>query len=114
MSCSRPSTQEKVDQVAAAGARIVTGCPAGTRNRVAMAEANIRSISSLAEQQGAVLRERILRLPDDVPARQTVAKTVKKRLQRKTWRDEAKKLATEAQLEDMLREGTALTSTPRG
>ena len=65
-----------------------------------------------SNEQGAVLRERILRRPDDVPARQTVAKTVKKRLQRKTWRDEAKKLATEAQLEDMLREGTALTSTP--
>ena len=107
-----PSTQEKIDQVAAAGARIITGCPAGTRNRVVMAEANIRSITSLAEQQGAVLRERILRLPEDVPARQTLSREVRKRLQRRTWRDEAKKLATEAQLEDLDREGTALVSNP--
>ena len=112
MTSSKPSTQEKIDQVAAAGARIITGCPAGTRNRVVMAEANIRSIPSLAEQQGAVLRERILRLPEEVPARQTLSREVKKRLQRKTWRDEAKKVASEARLEDLDREGTTLASNP--
>ena len=80
MPLSRKTNQEKVDQVAAAGARIITGCPAGIRSRVVMAEADIRSISSLADEQGAILRERILRLPPDIPARKTVTRKIRKRL----------------------------------
>ena len=74
-----------------------------------MAEANICSISSLAEEQGAILRERVLRLPHSVPARETVTRVIKKRLvNRQTWRDEATKTAREAQLEETGRESASL------
>ena len=113
MPLSRKSNREKVDQVATAGARTTTGCPAGTGNRVVMAEANIRSISSLADEQGAVLREKILRLPPDVPAKQTVTREIKKRLTNgQTWREEATKIAREAQLEDVEREPVTLPYCP--
>ena len=109
MSLSRKTNKEKVDQVAAAGARIITGCPAGTRSRVVMAEADIRSISSLADEQGAILRERVLRLPHDVPARQTVTRKIKKRLKnRQTWREGATRIAREAKLEETGREVASL------
>ena len=113
MSLSRKTNREKMDQVAAAGARIITGCPAGTRTRVVMAEANIRSISSLAEEQGAILRERVIRLPDSVPARQTVTRKMRKRLvNRQTWREEATKIAKEALLEETEREAMSLPPRP--
>ena len=113
MPLSHKTNREKVDQVAAAGARVITGCPAGTRTRVAMAEANIRSISSLADEQGAILRERVLRLPGSVPARKTVTRKVKKRLKnRQSWREEATKTATEAQLEETGREPNTLPTRP--
>ena len=110
--CSQ-STREKMDVVATTGARVITGCPAGTRGRATLAEANIRSISSLAEQQGAVLRERILRLPEDVPARATTVKPVQRRLpNRRSWREQATLLAAEAGLEDLPREGATLPCRP--
>ena len=89
---SRQSTRENVDKVAVAGARIITGCPTGTRSRTVLAEADIRTVSSLAEENGATLREKVLRLPSKVSARQTATRKVKRRLKaRTTWRSEAER-----------------------
>ena len=110
---SRQSTRENVDKVAAAGARIITGCPAGIRSRTVLAEADIRTVSSLAEENGATLREKVLRLPSEVPARQTATRKVKRRLKaRTTWRSEAEKIASEAELQDAPREAACLPAKP--
>ena len=80
---------------------------------LAMAEVNIRSFSSLAGKQGAILRERVLRLPHNVPARQTVTRKTKKQLlNRQTWREEATKIAEEALLEETEREAMSLSLCP--
>ena len=99
------TNREKVERSARAAARVITACPVDTRCEALMTEANLRSITSLGEEQAAILRERTLRLNMNIPAHQTAQKTVKKRLKnRDTWRDKAVEIATEAGLENRPRE----------
>ena len=52
-------------------------------------------------------------LPPDVPARETVTRKIRKRLKnRQTWREEATRIAREAQLEETEREVTSLPARP--
>ncbi|KAF0312167.1 RNA-directed DNA polymerase from mobile element jockey [Amphibalanus amphitrite] len=79
MSLSRKTNREKMDQVAAAGDRIITGCPAAHWSETPSREATGDS--------------------------GTVTRKMRKRLvNRQTWREEATKIAKEALLEETERE----------
>ena len=60
-------------------------CPAGTRTRVVMGEVNIRSISSLADEQGVIMIV-LCSIPAQCNANKEMAPEV---LNRQTWCKEA-------------------------
>ena len=65
-------------------ARIITGCCKDTVREHLLCEAGLMPITTRAEQETALLYEKNLRLPKDVPARQTAEAKVKKhRLKKK-------------------------------
>ena len=105
------SNREMLDRSAKAAARIITGCPVDTRQAVLMAEANIRPITSIAEEQGAILFERIQRLPTNIPAVTTAQRHGEPRLQhRDAWRPQAQQTTIEAGLAPLPREGSRCTT----
>ena len=113
MNFARPTNREELDKTAAAAARVITGCPVDTRKAVLMAEAELRPITLLAEEQAAVLREKILRLPEDTPAQSTANREIPGRLKgRDTWRETARNISSMAGLDNLPRESQALASQP--
>ena len=115
------SNKKIVETTAKSMARIITGCTADTNSTTLMHEAEIRSITSKAEEQAAILYEKISRHPTNIPAKETASKNPQRRLIarrnanepgvktfRPTWRDVAKKVIDNTELKNLPRENTLI------
>ena len=74
------STRSAMEQQQNECARIITGCIRPTRSRALLAIADLPPLKNIAKQRAAALRERVLRLPEDTPARKTALRKVTPRL----------------------------------
>ena len=105
MQFASATNRDIMNRTARAAARVITGCPADTRTETLMSEAQIRDVSSMADEIGAIQREKLLRLDGKIPANKTAKTQTKRRLKnRGTWRERAEAIAQEANLETIPRE----------
>ena len=75
-----PSVKDTLEAEQNACARLWTGCTRPTNTKTLQAVSGVPSLTHRAEERAGALMERILRLPEDTPARRTAVKNTKPRL----------------------------------
>jgi hypothetical protein len=85
MNFASPSTRSMMESQQNKCVRLVTGCIRQTSQRALLAVADLPPLTHVAGERAAVLRERLLRLPEGTPARLTAEKVSVPRLKNKTF-----------------------------
>ena len=107
------SNLEKLEVQQRDAARIITGCCKDTKVEHLLCEAGLMPFSILSDQQTAMMYERNIRLPDNVPAKITAkAEVVKRRLKKtgadgeiiKPPREKALQILKDMEMENVLRD----------
>uniref|UniRef100_A0A1I8GJU7 Protein kinase domain-containing protein n=1 Tax=Macrostomum lignano TaxID=282301 RepID=A0A1I8GJU7_9PLAT len=80
-----PSTKLLIEQQQNSCARIITGCMLPTRTTELLRTANLPPFGHTILERAACLRERVLRLPEDVPAHRTAARDTTSRLRNRAY-----------------------------
>jgi hypothetical protein len=80
-----PSTRNMMEIQQNKCVRLVTGCLRPTRQRSLLAAADLHPLTHVVGERAAVLRERLLRLPEGTPARLTAERVSVPRLKNKTF-----------------------------
>ena len=80
MNHAQPSTRKAVEAAQNKCARVITGCLGLTNEKALLACADLPPLRHVAQERASVLRERLLRIPDDVPAHKTAKAWVQPRL----------------------------------
>ena len=75
-----PSVKQTIEAEQNACIRLWTGCIRLTNTKALTGVAGLPTLTHRAEERAAVLMERVLRLPDDIPARQVAEDTPRPRL----------------------------------
>ena len=84
MNHAQPSTRKAVEAAHNKCARVITGCLGLTNEKALLACADLPLLRHVAQERASVLRERLLRIPDDVPAHKTAKAWVQPRLKSRT------------------------------
>ena len=107
------SNLEKLEVQQRDAARIITGCCKDTKVEHLLCEAGLMPLSILGDQQTAIMYERNIRLPDNVPAKIAAkAEVVKRRLKKKGAdgeiikppREKALQILKDMEMENVLRD----------
>ena len=82
---AQPSTRDFMESQQNKCARVVTGCLHPTAQETLLACADFPPLRVVAKQKASCLREKLLRLDADTPARQTAERHVEPRLRSRTY-----------------------------
>ena len=85
LNMAQPSTRDFMESQQNKCARVVTGCLHPTAQETLLACADLPPLRVVAKQKASCLRERLLRLDADTPARQTAERQVEPRLRSRTY-----------------------------
>ena len=85
LNMAQPSTRDFMESQQNKCARVVTGCLHSTAQETLLACADLPPLRVVAKQKASCLRERLLRLDADTPARQTAERQVEPRLRSRTY-----------------------------
>ena len=85
MNHAQPSTRKAVEAAQNKCARVITGCLGLTNEKALLACTDLPPLRHVAQERASVLRERLLRIPDDVPAHKTAKAWVQPRLKSRTY-----------------------------
>ena len=85
LNMAQPSTRDFMESQQNKCARVVTGCLHPTAQETLLACADLPPLRVVAKQKASCLREKLLRLDADTPARQTAERQVEPRLRSRTY-----------------------------